>query len=81
MIGGKNKSDHPKDICFFITGLAYILARVSLNFIAVITPLFLIHVAKFSTESKNTNTTPVVIATVPLFGLVCSVLYSTVVHK
>lgn len=71
---GKTAGDWLREAQFYIFGLVYMFARISLNTTATIMPLYLTTVSKFvPPEGKETA---IALAAVPLAAYVASLLYS-----
>lgn len=71
---GKQPMDWLKEAQFYIFGLVYMFARISLNTTATMLPLYLEETTKF--EPKPGMFTPIALASVPLAAYLFSLLYS-----
>lgn len=76
---GKTPGDWLKEAQFYIFGLVYMFARISLNTTATMMPLYLSVVSKF--EAPAGKDTPVAIAAVPLASYICSLIFSVTLQN
>lgn len=75
---GKSVKDWLKEGQFYIFGMVYMLARISMNVTASVMPFYLNLVTGFTGDSDQP--TPIQIAIVPLVSYIASLIYSLFVQ-
>ena len=78
-MGGKKAGDWLCEAQFYIFGIVYMFARISLNTTATMMPLYLDVVSNY--QPIDGMATPIELASIPLCSYFCSLIFSVTLQN